>query len=85
MFLIFQLDRPDVLAVGDLGVRRAVERAYGLPDLPSADELERAGRAVAPYRAAACRLLWHSLSQRSGDQRQQQSVVARRPRQAMRS
>ena len=32
MFLMFQLRRPDVLAVGDLGIRRAVERAYGLPD-----------------------------------------------------
>ena len=32
IFLMFQLGRPDVLAVGDLGIRRAVERAYGLAD-----------------------------------------------------
>ena len=47
MFLMFQLDRPDVLAVGDLGIRRAVERAYGLDALPTPAELDRAGRAVA--------------------------------------
>src|SRR4029079_4864777 len=34
MFLMFQLERPDVLAVGDLGIRRAVERAHGLDAAP---------------------------------------------------
>jgi DNA-3-methyladenine glycosylase II len=62
MFLMFQLDRPDVLAVGDLGIRRAVERAYELPDLPSADELTKLAEPWRPYRSAACRLLWRSLS-----------------------
>jgi DNA-3-methyladenine glycosylase II len=62
MFLIFQLGRPDVLAVGDLGVRRAVERAYGLGDLPSAAELTALAEPWRPYRSAACRLLWASLS-----------------------
>jgi DNA-3-methyladenine glycosylase II len=62
MFLMFQLERPDVLAVGDLGIRRAVERAYGLPDLPSAAELTALAEPWRPYRSAACRLLWRSLS-----------------------
>ena len=48
IFLMFTLGRPDVLAVGDLGIRRAVERAYGLPELPAAAEVDRARRAVAP-------------------------------------
>jgi DNA-3-methyladenine glycosylase II len=61
MFLMFQLERSDVLAVGDLGVRRAVERAYGLPDLPSAAELTELAEPWRPYRSAACRLLWASL------------------------
>jgi DNA-3-methyladenine glycosylase II len=51
-----------VLAVGDLGIRRAVERAYGLPDLPSAAELTKLAEPWRPYRSAACRLLWRSLS-----------------------
>jgi DNA-3-methyladenine glycosylase II len=62
MFLMFQLERPDVLAVGDLGIRRAVERAYELPDLPSAAELTELAEPWRPYRSAACRLLWRSLS-----------------------
>jgi DNA-3-methyladenine glycosylase II len=61
MFLMFQLGRPDVLAVGDLGIRRAVERAYGLRDLPSAAELTALAEPWRPHRTAACELLWHSL------------------------
>ncbi len=62
MFMIFELRRPDVLAVGDLGVRRAVERAYELPELPAPDELERLAEPWRPQRSAACLLLWHSLA-----------------------
>ena len=61
MFLMFQLRRPDVLAVGDLGIRRAVERAYRLPDLPSAAELTERAEPWRPYRTHACFLLWQSL------------------------
>ena len=61
MFLMFQLERPDVLAVGDLGIRRAVERAYRLPDLPSAAELTAIAEPWRPYRTHACMLLWDSL------------------------
>jgi DNA-3-methyladenine glycosylase II len=61
MFLMFQLERPDVLAVGDLGIRRAVERAYGLDALPGAAELEALGEPWRPYRTMACRILWRSL------------------------
>ena len=61
MFLIFQLGRRDVLPVGDLGIRRAVERAYGLEELPSAEELERLGERWAPHRSLASLYLWESL------------------------
>jgi DNA-3-methyladenine glycosylase II len=61
MFLIFQLGRPDVLPVGDLGVRRAVERAYRLEDLPSAAELTTLAEPWRPHRSTAALLLWHSL------------------------
>jgi DNA-3-methyladenine glycosylase II len=61
MFLMFQLERPDVLAVGDLGIRRAIERAYGLPDIPSAAEMIELAEPWRPNRTAACLLLWHSL------------------------
>ena len=61
IFLMFQLERPDVLAVGDLGIRRAVERAYGLPGLPSAAELAALAEPWRPWRSMACRILWRSL------------------------
>jgi DNA-3-methyladenine glycosylase II len=61
MFLIFQLGRPDVLPVGDLGIRRAVERAYGLDELPTPDELERIADPWRPQRTLACLYLWESL------------------------
>jgi DNA-3-methyladenine glycosylase II len=61
MFLMFQLRRPDVLAVGDLGIRRAAERAYGLPELPAPEALTALAEPWRPHRSAACRLLWKSL------------------------
>jgi DNA-3-methyladenine glycosylase II len=61
MFLIFHLGRPDVLPVGDLGVRRAAQLAYGLEALPSAEELERLGERWRPYRSLASLYLWESL------------------------
>jgi DNA-3-methyladenine glycosylase II len=61
MFLMFQLERPDVLAAGDLGIRRAVERLYALPELPAPTEVTRIGEPWAPYRTVACLYLWRSL------------------------
>src|SRR4051794_25331022 len=61
MFLIFHLGRPDVLPVGDLGVRRAVERLYGFEGPPSAAELEALGERWRPYRSLASLYLWESL------------------------
>jgi DNA-3-methyladenine glycosylase II len=61
MFLMFHLQRPDVLPVGDLGIRRAVERAYGLPELPDPATLEKIAEPWRPNRTLACRYLWRSL------------------------
>jgi DNA-3-methyladenine glycosylase II len=61
MFLMFHLQRPDVLALGDLGIRRAVMLRYGLSRLPSAPEIERIAEPWRPHRTLACRFLWRSL------------------------
>jgi DNA-3-methyladenine glycosylase II len=61
MFLMFHLRRPDVLAGGDLGIRRAVELAYGLRARPSVAEVERIAEPWRPYRTTACLYLWESL------------------------
>jgi DNA-3-methyladenine glycosylase II len=61
MFLIFHLARPDVVAVGDLGIRRAVQIAYGMKDLPGPEELEKLAEEWRPHRTLACLYLWRSL------------------------
>ena len=61
MFLMFHLRRPDVLPVGDLGIRRAVERTYGLAALPDEDELRALAVPWRPWRTLACMYLWESL------------------------
>ena len=66
MFLMFHLQRPDVLPVGDLGVRRAIERAYALDALPAAAEMESIAQPWRPHRTLACRYLWRSLENEPG-------------------
>ena len=61
MYLMFHLGRPDVLPVGDLGIRRAVERAYALPGLPDPAQLTEIAEPWRPHRTLACRYLWRSL------------------------
>ena len=61
MFLIFHLGRPDILPVGDQGIRRAIQVQYGLRKLPDAKRLEKIARPWRPYRTLACLYLWSSL------------------------
>jgi len=62
MFLMFHLERPDVVSGGDLGIRKAVQLAYDLDEMPApADVVERA-EAWRPHRTLACLYLWESLA-----------------------
>jgi DNA-3-methyladenine glycosylase II len=61
MFLMFHLRRPDVLPVGDLGIRRAVEKVYRLPGLPDQDALRILAEPWRPWRTLACLYLWETL------------------------
>lgn len=61
MFLMFHLGREDVLPVGDLGIRRAVQKAYDLPDAPDPDALRRLAAPWQPHRTLASFYLWESL------------------------
>ncbi len=67
MFLIFSLGRMDVLPVGDLGIRRAIQLSYGFEQLPSAEEIERiAGEnGWQPYCSIASWYLWRSLENKA--------------------
>jgi DNA-3-methyladenine glycosylase II len=61
MFLMFHLGRPDVLPVGDLGIRRAMMIRYGLPALPAPAAMEEIAEPWRPHCTLACRFLWRSL------------------------
>jgi len=61
MFLMFRLQRPDVLPVGDLGICTAVQRIYRLRQRPKPKRLTQIGEAWRPYRSVACWYLWESL------------------------
>jgi DNA-3-methyladenine glycosylase II len=61
MYLIFHLGRPDVLPVGDLGVRRAAMVAYRLRKLPQPARLVALARPWRPWRSVASWYLWASL------------------------
>ena len=58
---MFRLHRPDVLPVGDLGIVKAVQRAYKLRTLPTPARLTKIGETWRPYRSVACWYLWASL------------------------
>lgn len=63
MFLIFSLGRLDILPVGDLGIRRAIEKHYGYDDLPNAVEIETLAdsKRWRPYCSVVSWFLWRSL------------------------
>jgi 3-methyladenine DNA glycosylase/8-oxoguanine DNA glycosylase len=60
MFLIFNLGRPDVLPVDDLGVRRGFQVAYRKRGLPAPEQLAEYGFRWAPHRTHAARYLWRA-------------------------
>ena len=61
MLLMFALKRPDVLPVADLGIRKAIQRTYGLETPPKPKEMEAIAEKWRPYRTVACWYLWRSL------------------------
>jgi DNA-3-methyladenine glycosylase II len=61
MFLIFVMNRPDLLPVDDLGVRKGVQVFYGLDEMPSKLETAMVGEAWRPWRSVATWYLWRGL------------------------
>ena len=62
MFLMSELGRPDVLPVGDLGVRKGMQAAYGLPDTPTPGRAREIGAPWAPYRSVGSWYMWRAVS-----------------------
>lgn len=61
MFLMFQLGRPDILAPGDLGIRKAIQIVYALDQLPTPNEVTERGERWRPHRTTACHYLWGAI------------------------
>ena len=61
MFLLFSLRRPNVLPVGDLGVRMAIQRAYRKRKMPTPKQVEQIAKGWHPYCSFAAWYLWRSL------------------------
>jgi DNA-3-methyladenine glycosylase II len=62
MFLLFHLQRPDVLSGGDLGIRKAVQIEYELQEMPPPQRVLEIGAVWRPYRSLASLYLWESLA-----------------------
>jgi DNA-3-methyladenine glycosylase II len=62
MFLLFHLERPDVLSGGDLGIRKAVQIEYGLEEMPAPARVLEIGEPWRPHRSLASLYLWESLA-----------------------
>jgi DNA-3-methyladenine glycosylase II len=63
MFLIFCLGRQDILPVGDLGLRKGIQKLYCLPEIPKDKQIEEIAGKWRPYRTVATWYLWKSLKQ----------------------
>jgi DNA-3-methyladenine glycosylase II len=61
MFLMFALERPNVLPTGDLGIRNAIRKAYALEVAPKPQEIAAFAEKWHPYCTLACWYLWRSL------------------------
>jgi DNA-3-methyladenine glycosylase II len=62
MFLIFHLERPDVLSGGDLGIRKAIQVEYELEEMPAPERVMEIGEPWRPHRSLASLYLWESLA-----------------------
>ncbi len=62
MFLLFHLERPDVLSGGDLGIRKAVQVEYELEEMPAPARVIEIGEPWRPHRSLASLYLWESLA-----------------------
>lgn len=61
MFLLFHLGRRDVFPVNDLGIRKAMQKLYGLRQLPNPETMKKLAKTWRPYRSLASWYLWRSL------------------------
>lgn len=57
-FCMFHAGLPDILPVGDLGVRRGLAKLYDLTELPDAVMMETLTQHWRPYRTVGSYFMW---------------------------
>ncbi len=67
MFLLFELERPDVWPVDDLGVRHGWRLIHGDAELPKPQTLQWEGDRFRPYRSVVALLCWHAVHVERGE------------------
>ena len=60
--LLFGMGRPDLLPAADIGLRKAVQKVYGLVDRPGEEEVRRIGESWTPWRSYATYYLWDAIT-----------------------
>ena len=61
MFLMFTLNRADILPCTDLGIQKGIMKILNMNNLPSKKEMENCSRKWRPYRTIACWYLWRMV------------------------
>lgn len=61
MFLMFTLNRPDILPYTDLGIQKGFKKIFNMNNLPSKKEMEIHSKIWRPYRTVACWYLWRAV------------------------
>ncbi len=81
MFLIFTLNRPDVLPTGDLGIRKGFQAVYGLKELPDHSKMEKLATPWRAHASAASWYLWRAADALSPNNRPRKTKAGARNRQ----
>ena len=63
MFLMFALNRPDVLPVGDLGIRKGFKKLFNLRTDPSPEKMIALAESWRPYRTVASWYVWRAVEE----------------------
>ncbi len=58
MFLMFTLNRADILPYKDLGIQKGIMKILNIKNLPSKKEMDNCSKKWRPYRTIACWYLW---------------------------
>ncbi|RFU62939.1 DNA-3-methyladenine glycosylase family protein [Peribacillus glennii] len=64
-FLLFGVGRPNLFPKADIGIQKAVQKLYGLPQKPTQEEMETYSKGWAPFLSYASFYLWRSIEKRS--------------------